>query len=139
MKLTISRTKGRKGIFKPVTVFHLNVEVDVTPDEMALLEQVSRTSNGWEYSGRSSVNVIMYGRGRRQLTARNFIGRSTHWDFETVEDLETMERQVIVRMKDLKQQLGELALRESQQIEHAQRIKQQAADFTSEGPHDVEL
>lgn len=139
MKLTISRTKGRKGIFRSVTVYYLNVEIDVTSEEMALLEKAGRTCNGWEYMGSSGVNVIMYGPDRRQLTARNFVGRNTCWKFATVEDLEKMEGQVILRMKDLKQQLGQLGLQKRQQIENATKLKQQAADFTSEGPHEIEL
>lgn len=49
------------------------------------------------------------------------------------------ESQLIFNMKKLKQRLGELAIQKRQQIEGAKRAKQAEADFTSEGPHEVEL
>jgi len=131
MKLTISRTKGSKGIFRPVTVYYLNVEVDVTREEMALLKKEDR----WEFSLNGGVIVSHHG----QQTARNFVGRSTCWDFETVSDLDTFEHKLIRLMSALKERLRLLAIQERGKIEHAQRLKQQAADFTSEGPHEVEL
>ncbi len=140
MKLTISRTSGQKGIFKPVTVYQLNVEVNVSLEEMALLKEVDRSSNGWEYSvGSSSADVIVasvWGGARKQLTARDFVGKITHLDFETVEELERVESQLILRMKCLKQGLEGIA---AQKIENARRLKQDAASFASEGPHEVDL
>lgn len=44
MKLTISRTVQQKGIFRKVTVFYLNVDIDVSSEEMALLEK-----ERWQY------------------------------------------------------------------------------------------
>jgi hypothetical protein len=134
MKLTITRTKETKGIFRSVTVFYLNLEVEVTSEEMALLAREDR----WEY-GLGSRNDVIVRRDGRQLTARNFVGGSTCWKFETVEDLEKMEHQVIDLMKHLKRHVEWLAIKERQEIEHAEKLKQQAANFTSEGPYEVEL
>ena len=88
-----------------MTVYHLNVQADVTREEMALLEKGGRNSPGWEYSvGSSSEDVIiakLYGGSRAQLTARHIVSKSTSWVFENLDDLEDLERKLIERMRYL--------------------------------------
>jgi hypothetical protein len=141
MKLTISRTTGRRGFFKSVTVFRLNVHVDATPWEMVLLEKAGRNSNGWEYNfGTLSVLVwTLHGDSGKQLTARHFVGRTTSWDVETAPQLEIIERQLVLLMKAVQRFIEALAMQERQQIEAAQHVEQQNADFAPRGPHEVEL
>lgn len=155
MKLTVSRTMKRKGrfrellfandpstffrkiwenvVFKSQAVYYLDVDLDVTREEKALLKENST----WEYS------LVCYGnfydRSSSALNLGDVLGKRTRWAFVSLDDLETFEGGLIKGVKRLKQKLEELTLQKHQQIEHAKKLKQQAADFTSEGPREIDI
>jgi hypothetical protein len=142
MKLTISRTKGQRGIFKRVMVYQLNVQVDMTREEMTFL--VGRHySYGWEFSVGSSAEDVfigeLYGGDRKQFSARDFVGKTTSWDFETLDALEHVESKLIARMRSLKEGIEALARQEQEQHEYARRLKRQAATFEPKGPREIDL
>jgi hypothetical protein len=134
MKLTISRTIEQKGIFKKKVVSYLNVDLELTSEEMTLLK---RSNKFWK--------VVHVGDGKfcdgswPTVNLGDVVGKRTRWGFESLDRLECFEGQLIRRMKSLKQDFEAFAIRERQQIEDTKRLKQQAADFIPEGPHEVEL
>lgn len=155
MKLTVSRTMKRKGrfrellfaedpstffrkirenvLFKRSAVYYLNVDHDVTREEMKLIKR-KRT---WEYQRLCGGHF--YDRSWPNVNLGDIIGKRTRWGFESLNALENFERSLIAGLKELKQTFKKTADQERQQIEHAKNLKQQAVDFTSEGPHEVEL
>ena len=156
MKLTVSRTMKRKGrfrellfandpstffrkiwenvIFKKSAVYYLDVDLDVTREEKALLKKNNST---WEYSRVCHGNF--YGRSSHSLNLGDVLGKRTRWAFLSLNDLENFEGGLINGVKRLKQKLEELTLQKHQQIEDAKKLKQQAADFTSEGPREIDI
>lgn len=116
MKLTINRTEEQeKKLFKTSTVYYLHINLEATPEEMALIKK-HKWDEGllFEHVAHHSGRVI-------EWTVGNVVGKPERYGFSTVEQLAHAESQVIENAKTLKQQLGA------------------AAGFTSAGPREVEL
>ncbi len=114
MKLTLNRTEEQAGLFKKSTVYYLDVTLEATPEEMALIKKHKWDEMPLCEGMFQSGSVI-------EWTVGNVVGKPAHWGFKAVEQLAHVESQVVENAKKLKQQLGA------------------AASFTSGGPREVEL
>lgn len=115
MKPTLNRTEEEKaGFFKKSTVYYLDVNLEVTPEEMALIKK-----HKWEKMqfcvGTFLADSVI------ECKLSWLLGKPYRFGFKSVEELADVEEQVIENAKQLKQQLGA------------------AAGFTSGGPREVEL
>lgn len=115
MKLTINRREAqKKSLFKTSTVYYLDVNLEVTPEEMALIKKHKWGDNlVWKGVIRDSIE--------QDWPLRHVLGQPNSWPFDTVEHLAYVESQVIENARKLKQQL------------------EAASGFTSGGPREIEL
>lgn len=127
MELTITRASRQKGILNRRTAYYLGIEVTASPEELECL-RCDRDFMIHEKvcTGTFDDYKVTY------LTLYDILGKNTSWCFSTVDHLVSVESQLIESLKGLRHRLG-------LKIEDVNRRKQQAADFTSEGPHKVEL
>jgi hypothetical protein len=115
MTLTLNRRETQqKGFFKTSTFYYLDVNLEVTPEEMTLIKK-----HHWG-------DIILWegvvrGGGTQDWPVRQVLGEPHSWGFDTVEHLAYVESQVIENAKKLKQQL------------------EAAAGFTSGRPREIEL
>lgn len=115
MKLTLNRTEEEKsGLFKKTTTYYLDVSLDATPQEAALVEK-----HGW--ADWPICESTFLASRPIEFTVGNVLGKPKHWGFRSVEELAHAEEQVIAVAKKLKQQL------------------EAVSEFTSGGPREVEL
>jgi hypothetical protein len=115
MKLTLNRTEEQKsGLFSKSTLYNLDVFLEATPEEMALIKK-----HQW-YNMPFCEGMFLASRVI-EFTIGDAVGKPQRYSFKSV---------------------GELAHVEGQIIENAKRLKQQleaAVGFTSGGPREVEL
>jgi len=76
---------------------------------------------------------------RYKLNAGDVVGKRTSWAFKTIDDLENIERQLIGSLRGVKETFEKRAEWERSQIERTKQLKQQAAEFRSEGPREIDL
>ncbi|HXU34776.1 MAG TPA: hypothetical protein VN937_00150 [Blastocatellia bacterium] len=115
MKLTLNRTEEEKaGMFKKSTVYHLDVNLEVMPEEMALIKKHKWDDLPFCEGMFLASRVIDFNVG-------NVVGKAQRFSFKSVNELAAVEQQVIENSKKLKQQL------------------EAAGGFTSGGPREIEL
>jgi hypothetical protein len=115
MKLTLNRREAQeKGFFKTSTVYYLDVNLEATPEEMALIKKHQWGENlMWE--------GVIRGGHEQDWPLKQVVGKPHSWPFDTVEHLVYVESQVIANAKKLKQQV------------------EADGGFTSAGPREFEL
>lgn len=133
MKLTINRREEKEtGLFKKPTAYYLDVNLEVTPEELALLRKHNWLDMVLCEVGVQEIKVPglggLLGMAQRRLNNRvsrwkvgEVVGAPRQFPFDTIEQLADAERQIIENARALKQQL--LA----------------SAGFTSGGPIEVDL
>ena len=114
MKLTLNRTEELTGLFKKSTVYHLHVNLEATPEEMALIQKHHFNEMPFCEGNFLAGRVIEFNVG-------NVVGRPNDYGFRSLQELAYVEAQVIENAKKLKQQL------------------EAAAGYTSGGPREIEL
>lgn len=115
MKLTLNRREEqKKGLFKTSTAYFLDINLEATPEEKALIKK-----HLWDkmrlYETEDRDGTMF------QWKMDYFVGQPRSMQFQSVEELAYVENQVIENAKKLKQQL------------------ETVAGFTSGGPREVEL
>jgi hypothetical protein len=114
VKLTLNRSEEQSGLFKKTTTYYLDVSLDATPDELALIQK--HRWNEWP------ICESMFLASRPiEFNVGDVVGKPKHWGFRSVEELAHAEEQVINTARKLKQQL------------------EAVAGFTAGGPRDVQL
>lgn len=134
MKLTLNRREEKEtGLFKKPTVYYLDVSLEATPEEMALIRKHNWLDRVLCEVGVQEVRVPglggLLGRAVQQhLNNRvsvwkvgDVVGTPKQFPFDTIEQLAHAEGQIIENARTLKQQLGA------------------AVGFASGGPQEVEL
>ncbi len=116
MKLTLNRREEQeKKLFKTSTMYYLDIKLEFTPDEIALIRK-----HKWD-----EIRVIEYKNPGGNLiwwTVGEFIKEGQRFGkYISVEDLAQGESEVIETAKKLKQQLGV------------------ADGFTAAGPREIDL
>ena len=116
MRLTLNRTEEQeKKLFKTVTVYYLHVDLEATPEEMALIKK-----HKWD-EGLLFEHVLHHSGNVIEWKVRDIVGKPNRYGFASVNHLVYAENQLIENAKKLKQQLAA------------------AAGFTSAGPREVNL
>jgi hypothetical protein len=114
MKLTLNRREEQEGIFKKSPVYYLDLNLEVTPEEMALIKK-----HKWDqmllFEGRFKSGAI------QEWPVGHIVGKPNSFPFAAVGDLAHVESQLIANAKKLKQQL------------------EAAEGFTAGGPREIEL
>jgi hypothetical protein len=114
MKLTLNRREQQEGLFRKSTVYYLDITLEVTPEERALINK-----HGWEdqfmAEGMFKTGIVL------ELNLGSFLGKPSSWGFKTTENLAYFESQLVDSARSLKEQLGA------------------AEGFTSGGPREIEL
>lgn len=99
MKLMLNRTEAEEGMFKKSTIYYLDVTLEVTQEEMALIKK-----HWWDSlsfcEGEFKTGAVI------DWTVGNVVGKLQHWGFKSAEKLAYVEAQVIESAKKLKQQLA---------------------------------
>ena len=114
MKLTLNRTEQLTGLFKKSTVYYLHVNLEATPEEMALIKKHQFDQMPFCEGMFLASRVIDFNVG-------NVVGKPNSYGFRSLQELAHVESQVIENAKKLKQQL------------------EAAAGYTSGGPREIEL
>lgn len=114
MKLMLNRREEKEGLIMKSSVYYLDVTIETTPEEMALIKK-HKWDNTPMCEGMFKTGAVL------TLSAGSFVGKSTEWGFKTVEHLAHVEDQIIENAKKLKANL------------------QAAVGFTSGGPREIEL
>lgn len=100
MKLALKRREAREGIFIKSTVYCLDVNIEATPEEMALLRK------GWD---RPLCGGLFRGDSGMRWNASEVVGKPTSWGFDKVTDRAHIEDQLVKNTKSLEKQLAEVA------------------------------
>jgi hypothetical protein len=114
MKLTLNRTEEQTGLFKKSTVYCLHVNLEATPEEMALIKKHQFDNMPFCEGTFLAGRVI-------EFTVGNVVGKPERFGFKSLQELAYVESQVIENSKKLKQQL------------------EAAAGYTSGGEREIEL
>ena len=115
MKLTLNRREEqKKGMFSTSTVYHLDVNIEVTPEEMALIKK-HQWGEALMWEG------VVRGGHEQDWPVKQVIGKPMSFPFDSIENLAYVESQVIENTKKLKQSLDAVV------------------GFTSGGPREIEL
>lgn len=114
MKLTLNRREEKEGLILKSTVYYLDVNLEATPEEMALIRK-----HKWDEAplckGLFKTGAVI------EFSVGNVLGKPKQWGFKKVEHLAHVEQEVIEGAKRLKANV------------------EAAAGFTSGGPREVEL
>jgi hypothetical protein len=114
MKLTLNRREEKEGLIIKSSVYYLDVNLEMTPEEMALIKK-HKWDNMPMCEGMFKTGAVI------ELSVRSFVGKPSQWGFKTVENLAHVESQIIENAKKLKGNL------------------EAAAGFTSGGPREIKL
>jgi hypothetical protein len=114
MKLALNRSEGQVGLIFKKVVYYLDVSLEATPNEVALIQK-----HNWM---RWPICESIFLADRPiEFNVGDVLGKPKHWGFRSVEELAHAEEQVISTAKKLKQQL------------------EAVAGFTNGGPREIEL
>ena len=114
MKLTLNRTEEQTGIFKKSTVYYLHVNLEATPDEMALVKK-------HQFDSMPFCESMFLASRPIDFDAGYFVGKPQRLGFRSLQELAHAESQIIENAKKLKQQL------------------ETASSYTSGGPREIAL
>ena len=113
MKLTINRREEKEGLVFKKPVYYLDVDIDVTEDERALIKK-------HEWEGNILAKGVMKTGIVLEYSVKNMLGKNSY-PFKRAEHLAYFESELIENAKILKANL------------------EASSDFTGSGPREVEL
>jgi hypothetical protein len=114
MKLTLNRREEKEGLIMKSPVYYLDVNLEATPDEMALIKK-----HKWDE--RPICKGVFKTGAVIEFSMGHVVGKPRQWGFKKIEHLAHVEREVIESARKLKANL------------------EAASGFASGGPHEVEL
>jgi len=95
MKLTLDRREEREGLILKSTVYYLDVNLEATPEEMALIRK-----HKWDarplFKGTFKTGAVL------EFTVGGVVGKPGKFGFKTVEHLAYVESQLVEKRQETK-------------------------------------